>query len=95
MVKKYLKNNVNNKKLAARLFNFDIDESEKEVINSLFNKPGEKKTFSTKPFNRYFFNAVEAGEIKIIVSPLKNVSPKFLLISPFSISFMLSRTRFM
>ncbi len=33
--------------------------------------------------------------MKIIVSPLKKVNPRFLFISPFCISFMLSKTKLM
>jgi len=40
-----------------------------------------------------FFKDVEAGEINIIVSPLKKVRPIFLLISLFIISFVLSTTK--
>lgn len=45
-----------------------------------------------KPENAYSFLADEAGDIKIIVSPLKKVKPMLLLTSPPTTSFVLSRT---
>ena len=52
-------------------------------------------TCETKTKTLTYFKDVDAGEINIIVSPLKKVKPRFRFMSLPSISFVFSRTKLM
>ena len=51
-----------------------------------------EKVGNEKMVYREISALVEAGEINIMVSPLKNVRPRFFLTSPLCISLVLSKT---